>query len=73
VLSVADWSLMKRWRGKRASSKLSELVGVSGRDLAAGTINLPYAGRIKAAGLTEDQLERSIERRLVDLQILAEP
>ena len=38
-----------------------------------GTINFPYVGRIKAAGLTEDQLERAIERRLVELQILADP
>jgi protein involved in polysaccharide export with SLBB domain len=38
-----------------------------------GTINFPYVGRIKAAGLTQDQLERAIERRLVELQILADP
>jgi protein involved in polysaccharide export with SLBB domain len=38
-----------------------------------GTIDFPYVGRIKAAGLTEDQLERAIERRLVELQILADP
>src|SRR6516165_6176965 len=37
-----------------------------------GTINFPYVGRIKAVGLTEDQLERAIERRLVELQILAD-
>lgn len=28
-----------------------------------GTINFPYVGRIKAAGLTEDQLARVIDRR----------
>jgi polysaccharide biosynthesis/export protein VpsN len=38
-----------------------------------GTINFPYVGRIKAAGRTEDQLERAIERRLVELKILAHP
>ena len=38
-----------------------------------GTINFPYVGRIKAAGRTEDQLERAIESRLVELQILANP
>ncbi len=38
-----------------------------------GTIAFPYLGRIKAAGLTEDQLERAIARRLVQLQILADP
>ena len=38
-----------------------------------GTINFPYVGRIKAAGLTEDELARVIERRLVELQILANP
>lgn len=38
-----------------------------------GTIAFPYLGRIKAAGLTEDQLERAIARRLVELRILADP
>ena len=38
-----------------------------------GTIVFPYLGRIKAAGLTEDQLERAIARRLVQLRILADP
>jgi Polysaccharide biosynthesis/export protein len=37
-----------------------------------GTINFPFAGRIKAAGLTEDDLARSIETKLVERQILAE-
>jgi polysaccharide biosynthesis/export protein len=36
-----------------------------------GTINFPNVGRIKAAGLTEDELARAVERRLVELQILA--
>ncbi|HKN27610.1 MAG TPA: polysaccharide biosynthesis/export family protein [Roseiarcus sp.] len=38
-----------------------------------GTIEFPYVGRIRAAGLTEDELERTIERRLVELKILANP
>jgi protein involved in polysaccharide export with SLBB domain len=38
-----------------------------------GTINFPYVGRIKAAGLTEDDLARTIERRLVELKIVAAP
>ncbi len=38
-----------------------------------GTINFPYIGRIRAAGLTEDQLERAIERGLVERKILADP
>jgi len=38
-----------------------------------GTVNFPYVGRVKAAGGTEDQLGRAIERRLVELQILANP
>jgi protein involved in polysaccharide export with SLBB domain len=38
-----------------------------------GTINFSYVGRIKAAGLTEDELARAVERRLVELQILAAP
>ena len=38
-----------------------------------GTINFPYVGRIKAAGRTEDELARAVERRLVELKILADP
>ena len=36
-----------------------------------GTINFPYVGRIKAAGLTEDELARALERRLVELKIIS--
>ncbi len=38
-----------------------------------GTINFPYVGRIKAAGRTEDDLAREVERRLIELKILAGP
>lgn len=38
-----------------------------------GTINFPYVGRIKAAGLTEEGLARTVERRLVELKIIVEP
>ena len=39
----------------------------------AGTINFPYVGRIKAAGRTEDDLVREVERRLIELKIIAVP
>lgn len=38
-----------------------------------GTINFPYVGRIQAAGRTEDDLARAVERRLIELKIIAEP
>ena len=38
-----------------------------------GTIDFPYLGRIKAAGLTEDQLAQRIERGLIERKILADP
>ncbi len=38
-----------------------------------GTIAFPYLGRIKAAGLTEDELAQRIERGLIDRKILAGP
>lgn len=38
-----------------------------------GTVNFPYVGRIRAAGLTEDQLAHAIERRLTERQIVTEP
>jgi protein involved in polysaccharide export with SLBB domain len=37
-----------------------------------GTIQFPYVGRMKAAGLSEGQLERAIERRLVELKIIVD-
>jgi polysaccharide export outer membrane protein len=36
-----------------------------------GTINFPYIGQIKAAGLTDSDLARAIEMRLIERGILA--
>src|SRR6201987_3894221 len=38
-----------------------------------GTISFPYVGRIRAAGMSEDQLAHSIERQLAARQIVTEP
>ena len=38
-----------------------------------GTIAFPYVGRIKAAGRTEDEVATAVERRLIELKILAGP
>ena len=38
-----------------------------------GTVQFPYVGRIKAAGLTEDQLAHAIEMRLASRQIVNDP
>jgi len=38
-----------------------------------GTISFPYVGRIRAAGLSEDDLARAIERRLASRQIVTDP
>jgi len=38
-----------------------------------GTINFPYVGRIRAAGLNEDQLAHAIEKRLAARQIVTDP
>lgn len=38
-----------------------------------GTINFPYVGRIKAAGRTEDDLARAVERGLIERKIIPEP
>jgi polysaccharide biosynthesis/export protein len=40
---------------------------------ADGTISFPYVGRIRAAGLSEDQLAHAIERQLASRQIVTEP
>lgn len=38
-----------------------------------GTISFPYVGRVRAAGLTEDQLAHSIEKQLAARQIVTDP
>ena len=38
-----------------------------------GTISFPYVGRIRAAGLSEDQVAHAIERQLASRQIVTEP
>jgi polysaccharide export outer membrane protein len=38
-----------------------------------GMINITYAGQIRAAGLTQSQLERTIENRLVSEKIFRDP
>ncbi len=38
-----------------------------------GTIALPYLGRIRAAGLTQDELAQQIEQGLIERKILAAP
>jgi polysaccharide export outer membrane protein len=38
-----------------------------------GTIAFPYLGRMRAAGLTEDELERRIDQGLVERKILKRP
>jgi polysaccharide biosynthesis/export protein len=38
-----------------------------------GTISFPYVGRIRAAGLSEDQLAHAIEKQLASRQIVTEP
>jgi protein involved in polysaccharide export with SLBB domain len=38
-----------------------------------GTIVFPYVGRIRAAGLSEDQLAEAVERRLIAMKILPAP
>ena len=38
-----------------------------------GTINFPYVGRIQAAGRTEDELARAVEKGLIQRKIIAEP
>ncbi len=38
-----------------------------------GTISFPYVGRIRAAGLSEDQVAHAIEKQLAARQIVTEP
>jgi len=38
-----------------------------------GYVNVPLGGQVRAAGLTQSQLERAIEKRLVDEKIFSHP
>jgi polysaccharide biosynthesis/export protein len=38
-----------------------------------GTVSFPYVGRIRAAGLSEDQVARAIEKQLASRQIVTDP
>jgi polysaccharide export outer membrane protein len=38
-----------------------------------GFVNIPYAGQVRAAGLTQSQLERAIEQRFVEGKIYRWP
>ena len=38
-----------------------------------GTISFPYVGRVRAAGLSEDQVAHAIERQLASRQIVTDP
>ena len=38
-----------------------------------GFVNIPYAGQIRASGLTQSALERAIERKLIDEKIFRWP
>lgn len=38
-----------------------------------GMVNIPLGGQIRAAGLTQSQLEKAIEKRLVDEKIFTNP
>lgn len=38
-----------------------------------GYVNIPFAGQVRAVGLTQSQLERAIEKRLVEEQIFTHP
>ncbi len=38
-----------------------------------GMVNIPLGGQVRAAGLTQSQLEKAIERRLIDEKIFTNP
>ena len=74
----AAFSLAANAQGGRvlAKSDVIQIKVVSQPDMdtttrieSDGTVNFPYVGRIKAAGLSEEQLAHAIERRLSERQI----
>jgi polysaccharide biosynthesis/export protein len=82
VALMAAFSLPANAQGGRVLTKndvvVIKVVGQPDMDTTTrvetdGTVNFPYVGRIKAAGLTEAQLSHAIERRLTERQIVTEP
>ena len=82
VALAAAFSLAANAQGGRVLTKsdVIQIKVVSQPDMdtttrveSDGTVNFPYVGRIKAAGLTEEQLAHAIERRLSERQIVTEP
>jgi polysaccharide export outer membrane protein len=82
VVLGASLSLAANAKGGRVLTKSDvvaiKVVGQPDMDTTTrvetdGTVNFPYVGRIKAAGLTEDQLAHAIERQLAERQIVTEP
>ena len=79
LLSAASRQTLAEGRVLTTSDVVSiKVVGQPDLDTATrveldGTINFPYIGRIRAAGMTEDALARTIEKRLAARQIVTEP
>jgi polysaccharide biosynthesis/export protein len=88
IASLAIWALASAFglpanaQGGRVLTKSDviqiKVVGQPDMDTVTrvetdGTINFPYVGRIKAVGLSEEQLAHAIERRLTERQIVTEP
>jgi len=78
-LSAASRQALAEGRVLTTSDVVSiKVVGQPDLDTATrveldGTINFPYIGRIKAAGMSEDGLARTIEKRLAARQIVTDP
>ena len=79
---VAAFSLAANAQGGRVLTKsdVIQIKVVSQPDMDTmtrvetdGTVNFPYVGRIKAAGLRRSSWRTAIERRLAERQIVTEP
>jgi protein involved in polysaccharide export with SLBB domain len=79
LTAVASWPAEAGGRVLSRSDVVTiRVLGAADLDTAArvapdGTIAFPFVGRIKAAGRTEDELARAVERRLVALKIVTDP
>src|SRR6516225_991455 len=82
VLTIATGAAFAAWAAGRVltSQDIVSIKVVNQPDMDTttrvetdGTIDFPYVGRIRAAGLSEDDLARAIERRLAARQIVTEP
>lgn len=70
VMRVGDAFELRMTGMPAEDAQMYSLIFTIGGD---GMVNIPLGGQIRAAGLSQSQLEKAIERRLIDEKIFTNP